>query len=639
MATPESGSFSNPTKNWKRPPIRVAIPSWKFCRHLRLHHLHNQQRKRKGCPARVEPPNQSSNASEEVVPPSASSSKPTKRRKRVPCESNNAFEEVVPESASGSGSGSSSKPRTWDVFINHRGPDTKKTLATFIYDTLKSMGLEIFLDQPELDLGDLIPSRIEEAMTSSFLHIAILSPRYAESPWCLAELSYMLNTGKTVIPVFYKVEPRDIRWTTKGKGVYTDAFSKHKEGARYSSEKLNDWKVALQDVTYRTGHIVEENDDEGEANLLEAIKDYIKDTQKIPLVVANYPLGLDEILQDFERNAFDSSKNINIVGIVGMGGCGKTTVAKEYYNKKINSIYKCCFIHKARDETKTNLHEKQKEMIQDLGFKNVQNVDNVEKRKAILAKHLRSVQMLIILDDVDHQEQLEALLPIQDSLGQGSVIVITSRESEVLTSWGVSSIYKMKELDPKYAMKLFCWHAFRQPSPINEFQLLVENFLEVCKGLPLSLKVLGGLVNGKPQDYWNAQLDKISRVLPKDIKDILEVSFDALDEEEKEIFLDICCFFIGEKEELAVTVWDGSASGWSGPHSLTVLKNKCLVEVDEKNCIKMHDHLRDMGREIANKGKEIVKSPLRLWSPEQIGDIEIEGQVSLISCFLCYPVF
>ncbi|XP_057813546.1 toll/interleukin-1 receptor-like protein [Cryptomeria japonica] len=180
----------------------------------------------------------------------------------TPNESRNAFEEVVPPSASASSSNPAKKGKRvpFDVFINHRGPDTKHTLAASIYDTLKSMGLEVFLDEPELELGDFIPFEIQEAMTTSFLHIAILSPKYAESPWCLAELSFMLKTGRPVIPVFYKVDPGDIRWTAKGKGVYTQAFSKHKENGRYSLEKLEDWKVALQNVTFLTGHIVKENE-------------------------------------------------------------------------------------------------------------------------------------------------------------------------------------------------------------------------------------------------------------------------------------------------------------------------------------------------------------------------------------------
>ncbi|GLJ21903.1 hypothetical protein SUGI_0409510 [Cryptomeria japonica] len=237
----------------------------------------------------------------------------------------------------------------------------------------------------------------------------------------------------------------------------------------------------------------------------------------------------------------------------------------------------------------------------------------------MLARYMKSLQVFIVLDDIDHEDQLNALLPVSDSLGWGSIIVVTSRESGVLTKWGISSIYKMKTLNPEYCKQLLCWHAFLQPSPMCGFEDLVEKFMNVCRGLPLSLKIIGELLKGKPKEYWNSLLNKVSRSLPKDLKGILSVSFKELDEEEQEIFLDIACFFIGEQKSLAIAVWD--ASGWSGVYSWEILENKCLVEVDERNRITMHDHLRDLGKEIAE-----TKPPYRLYSPRQITNIQQQQQ-------------
>ncbi|GLJ16851.1 hypothetical protein SUGI_0290450 [Cryptomeria japonica] len=491
------------------------------------------------------------------------------------------------------------------------------------------MGLEVFLDEPELDLGDSIPCEIQEAMTTSFLHIAILSPRYAESTWCLAELSFMMkqiesgkqiNSEKHIVPVFYNVDPRDIRWI---KRAYAQAFSEHVAKGRYTSQKLEDWKSALQKVSYLKGPIVNSDNDEG---MLKTIENYVhKRSKKISFVVAKHPVGLDETLKDFKRSVLESLEDVKIVGITGMGGCGKTTLAKEYYNEKMQSFYRCSFVCIDRDVPSKNLYEKQKKMFQDLGGSKDILFDNVEEGKAILAEHLRFVQVFIILDDVDHIDQLECLLPIKNNFRQGSVIVITSRDSHILTSWGIpsSSIYKMKELNFKYAMELFCLHAFEQPSPKEGFECLVKSFLKFCQGLPLSLKVLGGLVHGNPKGYWDSQLGKVSKSLPKDIKSILKVSIDALDEEQEEIFLDISCFFIGTEKDSAITVWDESK--WSGECSLQTLVDKCLVDVDETNCLRMHDLLRDLGRDISK-----TRSPYRLWSPEQITHIiEKQGKRSV----------
>lgn len=367
-----------------------------------------------------------------------------------------------------------------------------------------------------------------------------------------------------------------------------------------------------------------------ESRLLKSIVNSVMKHMKksVQLEVAKHPVGLDVAIHDFERIALDFSQKVQIVGIVGMGGCGKTTLATEIYNRKSPSIDKCSFIFDVRDAAyNSDLHNKQKKLMQDIGFSALQ-FDNVQEGKAILRNRLRSFQVLIILDDVDHAEQLDALLPGIDNFEPGSLIIVTSRELGVLKSWGVSSIYQMKGLNVKHARELLCWHAFLQSSPPNEFQSLVEQFVKICNRLPLSLKVFGGLLYGKPKDFWDSQLNKASRILPTDIKESLKISFDALDEEEQEIFLDVACFFIGEEKSVAIAVWDGSR--WNGKHSWEVLENKCLVEVDKSNQIKMHDQLRDLGKDIA-KGR----SPFRVWSTQQITNIQKQDTVSLIFPFIC----
>ncbi|GLJ33496.1 hypothetical protein SUGI_0673810 [Cryptomeria japonica] len=517
-----------------------------------------------------------------------------------------AFGEIAPPSKS------APKKVPFEVFINHRGTDTKHTLASSIYDILQGMGVQVFLDKEVFELGDNIPFEIEEAMRTSLLHIAILSPNYAQSPWCLAELSFMLKTGSTVIPVFYNVDPSDARYLKRSFAV---AFDEHESKKRYTPEKLKDWKEALHNVSFHSGEILQGNDDE--KRLLKSIVNSVmKHMRKaVKLEVAKHPVGLDETIHDFERSALDFSQKVQIVGIVGMGGSGKTTLATEIYNRKSSSINKCSCIFEVRDAAyKNDLHNKQKKLMQDIGFSALQ-FDNVQEGKAILKNRLRSFQVLIILDDVDHAEQLDALLPEIHNFEPGSLIIVTSRELGVLKSWGVSSIYQMKGLNPKHARELLCWHAFLQSSPPNEFQSLVEEFVKICNRLPLSLKIFGGLLYGKPKDYWDSQLNKASRLLPNDIKESLKISFDALDEEEQEIFLDIASFFIGEEKSMAIAVWDGSR--WNGEHSWEVLENKCLVEVDKSNRIKMHDQLRDLGKDIA-KGR----SPYRVWSTQQIIDMQ-----------------
>ena len=146
----------------------------------------------------------------------------------------------------------------FDVFINHRGPDVKKTLATDLYHRLCNHDLRVFLDERELREGENITPQIESAIRTSTVHIAIFSPGYANSKWCLDELILMVesmsNFKSTIIPVFYGVKPAELRWTQGGKGIYAQALSELQEKKnvdgrpRYDSNTLEKWRKALSDV-------------------------------------------------------------------------------------------------------------------------------------------------------------------------------------------------------------------------------------------------------------------------------------------------------------------------------------------------------------------------------------------------------
>ncbi|XP_059070408.1 disease resistance protein Roq1-like [Cryptomeria japonica] len=306
-----------------------------------------------------------------------------------------AFNEIAP---SPSTSSTLIRKPSYDVFINHRGPDVKKTLATRIYNVLGNMGVTAFLDSKELDYGDFLPATLEAVIRGAALHLAIFSKNYAESPWCLAELSYMLKSGAKIVPIFYYVDPTALRYIAEKKGI--------------------DERRLLKNIV----------------NIV------LKEKSNVPLVVAKHPVGLHETVQDFENKFAECDQDVQIVGIWGMGGSCKTTLAKELYNKKRSSMERSSFIFDIR-EAKEVLPKKQIELLKDLGEN--ETFDNVEQGKAILTRHLKSFRVLIVMDDVDHADQLDALLPAKDSLPSGSIIIVTTRECEVLTSWHISSVYKM----------------------------------------------------------------------------------------------------------------------------------------------------------------------------------------------------
>lgn len=178
----------------------------------------------------------------------------------------------------------------YDIFINHRGPDVKKKLASHLYRRLVSHGFRVFLDLTEMQVGKNSISQIEGAIATASCHIAIFSPTYVESPWCLDELVQMLDTTAPIVPVFYNVKPSELRWTsgekgfhrrilpwlTSGKdGMYAKALRKlkwtttydvqtHRMKPLYEPSTIEKWRDALSRVSYISGLELEAcNGDEG----------------------------------------------------------------------------------------------------------------------------------------------------------------------------------------------------------------------------------------------------------------------------------------------------------------------------------------------------------------------------------------
>ncbi|GLJ06502.1 hypothetical protein SUGI_0040500 [Cryptomeria japonica] len=234
-----------------------------------------------------------------------------------------------------------------------------------------------------------------------------------------------------------------------------------------------------------------------------------------------------------------------------MGGAGKTTLAKELFNQKSLNYSEAAFLFDVREVSeRRELPSLQLKLLKDLFHRHDLSFTSIEEGTNYLNQSLQQspahLSFLIFIDDINHVEQLNALLVV-DILNRlnKNLVIVTTHDIGVVRILGITIGYRLGGMDVNNGSELFCWHAFDQPNPPSGFEELVKSFVDVCGGLPLSLQVLGRHVHGRSEEYWRSQLFEVRKTLPRNVKERLRISFDALNAEEKQVFIDIVCFLGG----------------------------------------------------------------------------------------------
>ncbi|QHO39697.1 TMV resistance protein N [Arachis hypogaea] len=141
---------------------------------------------------------------------------------------------------------------TYHVFLSFRGEDTRRRFTSHLYDALNRKGITTYRDDNNLRKGNVISDALLKAIEESMFAIIVLSPNYASSTWCLAELCKILDCknklGLQMVTVFYGVEPSVVRHQI---GTFQKAFKKHKK--RHDREKVQRWREALKQVADYSG--------------------------------------------------------------------------------------------------------------------------------------------------------------------------------------------------------------------------------------------------------------------------------------------------------------------------------------------------------------------------------------------------
>ncbi|XP_048134038.1 disease resistance protein L6-like [Rhodamnia argentea] len=519
-----------------------------------------------------------------------------------------------------SASSTSVSGNNFHVFLSFRGPDTRNGFVDHLYHRLKDVGLPfhpnfVFRDDENLPFGEDVAANLISAITGSRVSIPVISPTYASSRWCLRELIHIMkckeSRGQLVLPVLYKVSPEDVRYL---RGSFGDAFRRREH--RFDEEVNRQGREALKKAGDSRVFESEKFADGHEAELVNKLVEIVMGKQQEdfqPRLPVNV-VGIDDRVAEVMKLMDTARPDTQVVGIYGIGGVGKTTLATAIYNKLFDKFECRSFLKDVRETIDgKGIGHVQSQLISDILKLHDYRVPDSDIGINTIQSRCTQKKVLILLDDVDRQDHLDKLIG-GCSFVSGSRIIITCRDKTLLKS---KYEYELKEMNAKDSLHLFSRFAFDGKEPPAELAALSSDIVATTGGLPLALMVIGSLLRGvKDRIVWREMLEKLRNAPDETVQEKLRISYDTLKYKEKQMFLDIACFFIGTEKRIATYLWEDLK--FFPRIGLQILINRSLIKVDDNNELRMHDQLRDLGRAIARPEDMEPWRCSRLWDEEAI---------------------
>ncbi|KAJ6314026.1 hypothetical protein OIU78_017644 [Salix suchowensis] len=324
--------------------------------------------------------------------------------------------------------------------------------------------------------------------------------------------------------------------------------------------------------------------------------------------------------------------NVNMIGLYGMGGVGKTTLVKEIGRKaKESQLFDVVLL--ATVSQNPNVKNIQNRMAEILGLHFGE--ETVEGRASRLWQSLKTVKkLLVILDDVWEAVNLKKIgIPVGDD-HRGCKVLLTTRRGGICSSMECQALVFLNTLSENEAWALFKINAGLRDEDSN-LNTVAKEVARECQGLPIALVTVGKALRGKSVVEWEvastklkySQLQHIERNgEEKNTYSCLKFSYDYLKHEETKLCFLLCCLF-PEDYDIPIEDLTRYAVGY-GIHqdleSIEDARKQVLVEIKTlKDCcmllgteteesVKMHDLVRDVAIQIGKEHGFMVKAGIGL---------------------------